>query len=371
MIRKLMALVLVMLLGCGVAYAQKRQGDVSIEAEGFGTNKNDALLQAKRSAVENGIGTVLISQTEVENFEVKKDLILTKTTGAVKRFSVLKEELQSDNVFYVKIKAVVSLDSITADLAALKILLESMDKPRMMVVFQEEGGNSAESAVLDYLTAKEFELVDPAAVAALMDSEVDLIKRAAAGDAAAAAQLGAANGAEYVIVGKVTKTIMENALLKDTGMKSGQANITAKVVNCSTAKIIASKSASGAAVHVGENVAKANATTKAARKLMDRKLFEQIVASFQDMLNNGVPLDVFVHNVKNFKTQKAVRAAIGEIEQVVSVNKRRFGGGTLQLAVLYKGSPDTFAESTDGLAVAGGTLSVTDMAGNKITVQLE
>ncbi len=158
-----------------VGHAQQKDGDITVTVDGLGLNKADALLQAKRSAVEKGIGTVLISQTEVENFEVKKDIILTKTTGAVKRYDILDEEKQSDGAYFVKIKAVVSLDSIKADLAALKILLESMDKPRMMVMIKEEGGNSAETAILDYLTEKEFDLVDPAAVAALMNEETELI----------------------------------------------------------------------------------------------------------------------------------------------------------------------------------------------------
>jgi hypothetical protein len=368
---KLAVLFFMLLWTVGPLYAQMQEKDVTIEAEGYGLNKADALLKAKRAAVEKGIGTVLISETEVKNFELQKDLIITKTSGAVKRYDVLKQELQPDKVYYIRIRAVVSLDSITKDLAALKILLESMDKPRMMVVFEEENGNVAENTVLDFLSKKEFELADPAAVAALMQKDDALITRAAAGDAAAAAQLGAATGAEYVIVGRVTKDLMKNNLLAGSGMKSGQANITAKVINCSTGKIIAAKSANGAAVHVAEEIAKATATRKAAEKLMDRALFESIVASFQDMLNNGMSLDVVVKNVTNFKMQKAVRKELQGISEVVSVSKRKFGGGRLSLTVLYKGSPDAFAESVDGKKLSGKTMAVTDMAGSKVVIVME
>ncbi|UCD31595.1 MAG: hypothetical protein JSV38_12505, partial [Desulfobacterales bacterium] len=277
---------------CSLLYAEKPQGDITLLAEGYGLSRSDALLKAKRDAVEKGIGTVLISRTEVKNFELQKDIILSKTIGSVKKYDIVKEEKQSDNTHYIKIKTVVSLASIKADLAALKILLESMDKPRMMVVMQEESGNTAESAILDYLTEKEFELVDPATVAALMKKEDQLIQRASKGDPVAAAKIGASNGAEYVLIGTVTQGLMKSNILGDSGMVSGQAHLTAKVVNCSNARIIASKSANSAAVHVSEDVAKANATKKAAKKLMDRALFEEIVSSFQDMVNNGIPLYV-------------------------------------------------------------------------------
>lgn len=352
-------------------YAKTPEGDITVEAEGYGTSIKAALLQAKRSAVEEGIGVVLISQTEVKNFEVKKDVILAKATGSVKKYSILQEEKQSDGNFYIKIQAVVSLASIKSDLAALKILLESMDKPRMMVLIREEGGNAAETAIIDYLTDKEFQLVDPSAVAALMHTEQELIKRATEGDPAAAAQIGALNGAEYSLVGKVSKGLMKSALLGDTGMKSGQANITAKVVNCSTAVIIASKSATSAAVHVSEEIAMAQAAEKAARKLMDRELFEKIVSSFQDMINNGISLDVTIENVRKFKMQKALRQAIAEISDVVSVRKRSFGGGKLQLSVQFKGNADSFSETIDGATVQGKNLSVTDVAGSRVIIQLE
>jgi len=351
--------------------AEISEGDITVEAEGYGLSKGDALLKAKRNAVEKGIGTVLISQTEVRNFELQRDIILTKTTGSVKKYDVLHEEKQQDDIFYLRIRAVVSLASIKADLLALKILLESMDKPRMMVVIREENGNYAENAILDYLTEKEFELVDAAVVAVLMQKDDQLIQRAAKGDPLAAARIGASNGAEYVIVGRVTKSLVTSTFLSNSCMKSGQANITAKVVNCSSARIIASKSASGAAVHISEDVAKAKAAEKAAKKLMDRKLFEKIVSSFQDMINNGIPLDVIIKNVANFKMQKAAREVLGELSDVVSVNKRSFGGGQLELSVLYKGNADSFSEAVDGKIVGGKKLSVIDVAGSRVIIRLE
>ena len=171
---KIPALLSLLLVFSSVIYASNQEGDIIILAEGYGSSKQDALLKAKREAIEIGIGTVLISQTEIRNFEVKKDIILSRTKGSVKKYDILHEEKQPDDVFYLKIKAVVSLASIKEDLAALKILLESMDKPRMMVMIEEDG-KSAENAILDYLTEKDFEVVDVSVVAALMQKKDILI----------------------------------------------------------------------------------------------------------------------------------------------------------------------------------------------------
>ena len=367
---KIPALLSFLLVFSSVIYASNQEGDIIILAEGYGSSKQDALLKAKREAIEIGIGTVLISQTEIRNFEVKKDIILSRTKGSVKKYDILHEEKQPDDVFYLKIKAVVSLASIKEDLAALKILLESMDKPRMMVMIEEDG-KSAENAILDYLTEKEFELVDASVVAALMQKEDSLIKRATEGDPAVAAKIGAANGAEYVIIGKVTKSLMKSALLDESGMKSIRANITAKVVNCSNAKIIASKSANSASYHASEDIARAKATQKAAKSLMDKSLFEKIISSFQNSINNGITIDVTIKNVDNFKIQKVVKRVIEKLPDAVSVNSRGFGQGELKLSVVYKGNADSFSEEIDGKIARGKKLSVTDIVGSRVVIKLK
>lgn len=352
-------------------FADSSADDITVQAEGIGVSEKDALLQAKRNAVEKGIGTILISHTEINNFELQKDVILTKTVGSVKKYEVLEKTEANDGSYIIQISALVSLANIKSDLAALKILLESMDKPRMMVLIKEKNGKNAENAILNYLREKEFDLVDAASVAALLNKGDDFISRAVQGDPGAAIQIGVENGAEYLIVGSVEKSLKENKLLSDSGMVSGQATLTAKVINCSNARIVASNTASGAAYHVSEEVAQANASRIAAEKLIDRKLFETIVATFQDMINNGIILDVSVQKVPNFKTQKSVRALLKDLPNVLSVSKKAFGGGKLKLVVQYKGDADTFSEVVDGKATAGRTLSVTDIAGNRVVIILE
>jgi hypothetical protein len=296
-------LILAVLVGCFLTIplpAQTLSGDITVQAEGSGPSKAAALLQAKRDAVEKGIGTVLISHTEVRNFELQKDIILARTVGSVKQYDILKEKTESDGSVYIRINALVSMADLKADLATLKILLESMDKPRMMVLIRETDGKTAESTILSYLKDKSFDLVDAASVAAQLKMKPALIDRAVQGDPGAAALIGAENGAEYVIVGSVTKSLRETKLLSESGMISGQASISVKVINCSNARVVATNTASGAAYHVSGKIALANASQKAAEKLMDQKLFETIVATFQDMINNGFSLAVTVNNVSDF-----------------------------------------------------------------------
>ncbi|MFQ5560530.1 MAG: hypothetical protein ACE5FU_08105, partial [Nitrospinota bacterium] len=81
--KKIVLVLLALLVSFSSVFAEGQSGDVEIEAEGLGMSKNEAILKAKRAAVENGIGTTLHSETEVKNFLLKRDVILTRTIGSV------------------------------------------------------------------------------------------------------------------------------------------------------------------------------------------------------------------------------------------------------------------------------------------------
>ena len=57
--------------------------------------KDDALREAMKSAVEQGVGTVITSETEVENFQVVSDNILKKSKGVIKSYRIYGKGLST------------------------------------------------------------------------------------------------------------------------------------------------------------------------------------------------------------------------------------------------------------------------------------
>ena len=278
--------------------------DISIEAEGYGPSKKDALLQAKRGAVEDGMEALLTSKTEIHNFQLLKDDVLNHSTGLVKNYKILHREKRSNNTYLVKIKATVSLESIKANLVAHKILLESMDKPHLMVFIQEKNGQAAKNAIVGYLKAKQFNLVIPESVPIVSYSGSRAMQHAACIDIAAATAMGAKNGAEYIIVGTVSKTIGSGELLKNAGLISGLADIQAEIIDCSSGRSIISKSVHCAAAHISEETAMNAAAEKAGYELMDNALFETIVHSFKNKIENRTSLSALGVDFKQTATKR-------------------------------------------------------------------
>jgi hypothetical protein len=105
--------------------------------------RKQALLNAQRNAVEQGVGLVLDSKTQSENFEIIRDKVLTSAQGFVSRFAVLEEGPTPDQQSYrVKIRADVSQELLEDRLSALRILHKAMGNKRVMVVYQSQNPNA-------------------------------------------------------------------------------------------------------------------------------------------------------------------------------------------------------------------------------------
>ncbi len=63
---------------------------------GEGQTKQDAIKCALRNAVENAVGIVLVSSTEINNYRLSKDQILTFSNALVSDYSIESCSFDSD-----------------------------------------------------------------------------------------------------------------------------------------------------------------------------------------------------------------------------------------------------------------------------------
>ncbi len=356
----LLAFFFIMVMAPAGAFATGQDGLKTVDVEGYGASRQEAIHHALRSAIEEGIGTVLSSQTEVGNYLEQKEIIISRSSDSVRNYSILSVQQQGKK-WIVHIKVSLSLPSIRARLVTMQILLTSMDKPKTMVLIQEKDGKNAEKTINNYLRDKGFKLIPPA------KSTCD----AAKDDAMAAAKLGMAHRADYIIIGSVEKNLPKNDQPDQAGEKLGQASLVVKIINCFNGHIVATKSATGTAVHTSAETAKDLAAAEAAHNLMDNALFETIVSSFQDAANNNNSYDITIRDITDYRLQQDTSRALKKIEGVVSVTKKHFAKGTLELAIVFNGSIDTFCARTDSTAIEENRLSVTNVVGNRVTMTMQ
>ncbi|MEE8554974.1 MAG: hypothetical protein V3T00_03885, partial [bacterium] len=118
-------------------------GMAAILSGNIGSARTQAVLNAQRSAVEQGVGVILDSKTLMENFDLIQDQVLTSSRGFIINYLVLEEKKSADGrSFLVKIKANVSTDLLEDRLSALRILHRKMGNKRLMVIYHSENPNA-------------------------------------------------------------------------------------------------------------------------------------------------------------------------------------------------------------------------------------
>ncbi|TSA51957.1 MAG: hypothetical protein D4R45_07760 [Planctomycetaceae bacterium] len=343
-----------------------------VEVEGNSVlSREDAIRQAQRSAVEQAVGVFIHSKTETENFVLKKDKIMARTQGYITRFNVLKEGKTGD-LYRVMITAVVSLDKIKNDLFAMKILLDSMDRPNVMILIEEEyigmdniGARFAETELYSLLAAKGFDLVDKAQMEKIR--VLAQTRQALAGNMTAAKSLGLHSGVQYLILGKAVVQDIGEAY-PGSGMRSLQASLQVRVIQIQTGLVLGSVVKNGVVPHISQLTGATRALQISARKAVNEYLVDTITNSFQEYLNNGAPVKLHITGVTTFQQYNLITSTIETLDRVVTSKKEGWSkaGGLLELDLRFKGTSEELAQLLDGLSLGSNHLSVVHLTPDRV-----
>jgi hypothetical protein len=288
--------------------------------------KDRAIKDALVKAVEQAVGTMVSSETRVQNFQLLNDEIFTKTEGYVQNYKILNEN-QGRNVYEVTIQASVATGPIKEKLDALGLLLRQVGKPRIIILVAEQNigrqhyyywwghhwGEQAdltitENTIMDRFREKGFNFVDHQAQS--KNIKVAPAYRVAELNDRAAITLGKQADAEVVIVGKaLAKSIGSVA---GTAMKSVQANVSLRAVQ----------------------------TDKISEKMMD-----DIIKNFQKRVGGTTLVQVIVNGLSGQEDLRKFKNMLqGQVRGVEGIYERSFAGNVAKIEVDLKGSAQSLAD---------------------------
>jgi len=334
----------------GVAVVQQGAMDIA---------RDQALEDAQKRAIEQAIGILIDSQTQVENYQLISDKILSQTMGYIKRYNVTGEVVEG-TLLRVRITAEVSLQKLEGDLSAIGILLGRVHKPRTMIMISEQnidkevnawwwkgrgagqGGESdigaVENSFIDTFTSKGFEFVDHAAAA--RDIRVTRAYKVQSLSSGQARRLGKQAAAEVVIIGKaVAKTYGTVG----GGMISVQADLSARAVRTDTGQIIASATSHAAAVHISEMSAGVDALKKAAKKAADEML-TKILAVYAKEVGGTRPINITIQGLTKSQFVKFKSVLRKQVRGIKELHERSFRGSTAKIQVDSKHSAQVLSD---------------------------
>ena len=364
---------------------------VSTTAEGVGVIKSgnkamardQAIRDGQRIAVEQAVGTMVASETLVQNYEVLRDQIYSQTQGYIKNFTII-EEKEEGSLYRVTLKAQVARGSLENDLMALGMLMQRKEMPRIMLMVAEQNVGMhyysfwwglkseqtdlsvTESVLMEQLGQKGFVLVDPSVKAGRVD--VSEPYRIASLSNEAIVSIGRLYAAEVVIYGKALAKLAGSVM--NSSMQSAMADVSLRAVNTDNARVIASATNHAAAVHPSKVTAGTNAL-KAATESISESLVEQIAERWNQDVSSGALIQLEIKGVASYSRLVTFKDNVKQIRGVTGLYQRNYQAGVATLDLKATKGAQALADEIVGIDYGGFSVDVTEVSQNRIQLKMD
>jgi ribosomal protein S9 len=373
------------------AGARAQGGDVVVvQATGVGSwrlddaarSRDEALEAAQRSAVEDASGILITSESQMRNFELVQDEVLSRSKGFIRSYKVLKEG--QDGAFYnVTIQAEVVKSAFMNDLnQSLEDLYRRVGKPRVMLVVEEgpaggasgagdasgtavaQGLNVVEKEVRKILLKQGFTFIDARAL-----SSGSLIEKAEKGRTASRESLldlARTTKAELVMIGR-GQISSRNRLQK---FYIVEATVGLDVVRTDNGQVMASEVSTAKGLNINEDTAVIAALQKAAEEITP-KIMEQVTYQWIREKNEGGSVELVVKNVSYGDLLLLRKILSNDVRGVKKVRQRSYSGGVALLELVTRDPPERIAESLFETKFETFALDIQDVTANSLVVSLK
>jgi len=346
-LRSLFLCLIILVFLVPVLHAQTTQ----IQTEGVATvvgndaaaARDKAIEDALRRAVEQAVGTIVESETNVQNYQLLSDKIFSHSSGYVSHYDVISENREG-NLLRVKISADVKSDNLQSDLAAIGLLQRRMKYPRVVVMIAENNimgadtwqmytvsNSQSEATIIARLKEKGFNVVDPGYMRKTI-TQADA-QAAWQGNNDAAGRVGTKTGAEIVIVGQATSNKAANNIA-GSDLLSMTTTLNAQAVKSGTGEVIAQGSGQGTAAHINEVAALQQSLQKASDQVAD-ELISGILESWQKESSGTRNLVMQLDGATSTDLNK-IKSSLEKIRGITEVLVRNFSGGSADLDIQAK-----------------------------------
>lgn len=394
------------LLVCGLADAAPQQerevtatGEAAVLNGDVPSARRLARNNALRSAVEQTLGTTIVSDTETREFETVKDRVLAVSDGFVKSYEVVSESEEGGTVVST-LRAVVLPSSISAAAKAAQLAYRQANYPRMAVLVAEQHINQSapvawwgpqgaapqaggvltvdqrlvENALIGAWTDVGFSFVDMDALAGKIRGASVVSTNPSANQIRELANL---SDADVILVGTAVAT-RQGDVGQFLGDKSGEMKmvscvgmVNVRAFNSDSGEILATSDARKVKVNVNELSCGSEALQEAAR-VVAQDLRAKIVTSWSRRTMGASRVRMQVKGVDSFRTLSELKNALATaLRGVRGVDQKSFGNGKADLDLrLDGGDTEALAGELDGRAVGKLKVRVVGYTPNTIDIEL-
>lgn len=308
-----------------------------VTVTGIGHDKDSAIRDASRLAVEQVVGTFIDSRTLMENLRIQMDEVYKKSQGFVKKIQILNES-RLDNSTY-KVTALIDVDTDPNGKLVDEItMLMRLNDPRITVIVFDAGNyssrnSSAEGILVDKLLSMNFSHVLDANQV-IKQNDAALLNNIASGKSGLF-KGKKDNATDYLIVGRcsrisnpVTVPDFKTKEMTPSALVTVRSNFKIDVIKYDTGEYIGTFSAEGKGLgpveQQAQKIADNAALNSAAEKLGDT------FKKFSAKSSNGL---TFTITARNAGSLDQILNSLRSISLIDNIQIREQSGNKIILSV--------------------------------------
>ena len=329
--------------------------------------RDEALNDALRKAVEQGVGAFVTAQLTVEQQKLVEERIFTESRGYIQEYQVVREG-SKDGLYEVEISALVKMGKLSGDLEAIGLLIRKKQNPRVMVVVYSRetitsplgvemtGNRNVENQIESALLQKGFQLVDAGQVKRKKALEGLLLQ----GDPTRAGKMARDFGAEILAEGEVRRTYVDTRQVYGRTIRFFSNEVRLKALETDTAKVLYSgyktRPASGAGAFLPLEEATGELIDEMTAGILEQWRRDVFQAGGYQLEVAGI----------SFKDLSMLKAGVKKIRGVTDVQVRSFQSGHASIEVKYQGPAHELAEKI--AAIKGPRPEIKGVQANSIEI---
>ncbi|MBN1380317.1 MAG: flagellar assembly protein T N-terminal domain-containing protein [Deltaproteobacteria bacterium] len=369
--KKIILLLIVMILifplsSSNAQHKVRAEGMATIHKNFIDIARDKAVENAQRHAVEKIVGVMISSTSEVENYQLKLDRILSESQGFINDFRIVSEQRIQDQ-YQVVIEADVGTGRLKDRMTAINLVMVRKAKPRLMIIFSNHKVKDAvaEASMAKLFLSKGFRINDAEIIKKASDQQ-NLQKTLS--DNREAAKIARACGAEIIISG-CTEVTSRSFVISGIEMHSNKVVVSAKVINGDTGEVIATDSEMASAPGVKGDF---KAVMEKAAESLARRLVMNVLERWSSELANAMTVNLVVSGLESYHDLLKLKELLPlEVKGIKEMFQRNYYDGQVELDIEINGTTQGLADDLAAIKINNGEIKVLEITQNRIKATIQ
>ncbi len=338
--------------------------------------RDEAVLQALRTAVEQKCGVFLKAQSKTRDYKAVYDKIFANTVGYVREHRVLRSWSEGDKT-RATVRVRVSTQKFEKDWAVIAHTVNQENNPRLLVAIVEAVRHTptgptyevketgvVQGKIEDFFLSKGIVLMDRAT--ADKTTKRDVLLAVVKDDTKEIAALGARFKADVVVTGRASAKFGRTIRIAEQEMYQYAASLSLRVVQTDSARVLASKTYGPTTTNTFQRGGEDKVLAKIAKECAP-KILAAVVEAWRARANVSRTVQLSISGM-DYEAWKAFRAEMQELRGVQALRLREITEQVANIDAEYRYTNETLADRLTELKKT--KLKITEITANRIKLKV-